>query len=54
MLIFREDFPKLQKKSIDQIDYIPDFVLEQLFTNINSLNEEIIPVIWIILDFTSK
>ncbi|HDR6247077.1 TPA: tyrosine-type recombinase/integrase [Bacillus cereus] len=47
MLIFREDFPKLQKKPIDQIDYIPDFVLEQLFTNINSLNEEIIPVIWI-------
>lgn len=29
LLIFSEDIPKQKKKSIDQIDYIPDYVLEQ-------------------------
>jgi integrase len=45
-LIFPEDKPELPKKSIDQIDYVPDFVLEQLFDNINNLHKEVIPVIY--------
>lgn len=47
LLIFPEDKPKLKKKSIDQIDYIPDYVLEQLFTHLNDLHSDIIPVIWV-------
>lgn len=47
LLIFPEDKPKLRKKSNDQIDYIPDYVLEQLFTHINDLHKEVVPVIWI-------
>ncbi|PGV66632.1 tyrosine-type recombinase/integrase [Bacillus sp. R86525] len=46
LLLFPEDKPKLRKKSIDQIDYIPDCVLEQLFTHINDLHKDIIPVVW--------
>ncbi len=30
-----------------QIDYIPDFVLEQLFEHINDLHKDLIPVVWI-------
>ncbi|MGE7871615.1 tyrosine-type recombinase/integrase [Bacillus paramycoides] len=47
LLLFPEDKPKLKKKSIDQIDYITDFVLEQLFTNIDGLHKEVIPVVWV-------
>jgi len=47
LLIFPKDKPKQKKKSIDQIDYIPDYVLEQLFANINYLHEDIQPVIWV-------
>lgn len=47
LLFFPEDRPKLRKKTLDQIDYIPDFVLEQLFKHINDLHKEVIPVIWI-------
>jgi integrase len=47
LLLFPEDKPKLRKKSIDQIDYISDFVLEQLFTHINDLHKDVIPVIWV-------
>jgi integrase len=47
LLFFPEDKPKRRKKSIDQIDFIPDYVLEQLFSNINSLQKEIQPVLWI-------
>jgi integrase len=47
LLIFPEDKPKLRKKSIDQIDYIPDYVLEQLFTYIDDLHKDVIPVVWI-------
>lgn len=47
LLLFPEDKPKLKKKSIDQVDYIPDFVLDQLFTHINDLHKEVIPVVWI-------
>lgn len=42
-----QDLPKHEKIEKNQIDYIPDFVLDQLFENINSLPEEIIPIIWI-------
>ncbi|RXG08738.1 transposase [Bacillus cereus] len=47
LLISPEDKPKLRKKSIDQIDYIPDSVLEQLFTHINDLHKDVQPVVWI-------
>ncbi len=47
LLLFPEDKPKLRKKSVDQIDYIPDFVLEQLFTYINDLHKDVIPVVWV-------
>lgn len=46
VLIFPEDKPKMPKKSIDQIDYVPDFILEQLFDNINNLHKEIIPIVY--------
>ena len=47
MLIFSEDKPALKKKPYDQIDYVPDFVLEQFFKNINNLHKEVIPVAYI-------
>jgi integrase len=47
LLIFPEDKPISRKKSIDQIDYIPDYVLEQLFTHIDELPKDVVPVIWI-------
>lgn len=46
-LFLPQDLPKHEKIEKNQIDYIPDFVLDQLFENINSLPEEIIPIIWI-------
>lgn len=46
-LFLPQDLPKHEKLEKNQIDYIPDFVLDQLFENINSLPEEIIPIIWI-------
>ncbi|MBB6448010.1 tyrosine-type recombinase/integrase [Bacillus benzoevorans] len=47
LLIFPGDKPQLRKKSIYQINYIPDYVLEQLFTHIDDLHKEVIPVVWI-------
>lgn len=47
ILIFPEDKPKLKKKSYDQIDYVPDFILDQLFKHINNLHKQIVPVIWV-------
>jgi integrase len=47
LLIFPEDKPKQKKKSIDQIDYIPDYVLEKLFAHINDLHKDVQPVIWV-------
>ena len=47
LLFFPEDKPKLRKKPIDHIDYIPDYVLEQLFTYINDLPKDVIPVVWV-------
>ncbi|WP_074554032.1 tyrosine-type recombinase/integrase [Bacillus cereus] len=46
-LIYSEDYPKLDKKSDDDIDYIPDYVLEQLFTHINNLHPDVQPIVWI-------
>jgi len=47
ILIFPEDKPKQKKKPYDQIDYIPDYVLEQLFNHINNLHKAVIPIVWI-------
>ncbi|MFI8705466.1 tyrosine-type recombinase/integrase [Bacillus sp. NPDC077411] len=47
LLLFPEDKPKRKKKSVDQIDYIPDFVLEQFFMHIDDLHKEAIPVVWV-------
>lgn len=47
ILLFPEDRPKERKKSIDQIDFTPDFVLEQLFIHINELHQDVIPVVWV-------
>jgi integrase len=46
ILIYQEDKPKVPKKSNDQIDYVPDFVLEQLFDNISNLHKEVVPVVY--------
>jgi integrase len=46
-LLYSEDFPKIEKKSDDDIDYIPDHVLEQLFEHINDLHPDVIPIVWI-------
>ncbi|MFE4525172.1 tyrosine-type recombinase/integrase [Cytobacillus firmus] len=46
-LIYPEDFPTVPKKSLDEIDYIPDYVLEQLFNNLNDLHPDVQPIIWI-------
>ncbi|MEK5071792.1 tyrosine-type recombinase/integrase [Sporosarcina sp. FSL K6-1508] len=48
LLIFPEDKPKQKKKSIDQINYIPDYVLEKLFTHINALHSDVQPVVWVV------
>lgn len=47
MLIFPDDKPTLIQKSFDQIQYVPDYVLAQLFSNINNLRVEVVPVVWI-------
>jgi len=47
LLVFPEDKPKLRKKSIEQIDYIPDFVLEQLFFHLDQLHKNVVPVVWV-------
>lgn len=46
-LFYPEDKPKIRKRAIDQINYIPEYVLEQLFIQINDLHKEVIPVVWI-------
>ena len=46
-LIYKEDKPSREKKDASKIDYIPDFVLEQLFDNINGLYKDTVPIIWI-------
>ena len=46
-LIYRDDKPKQPKKSADKVDYIPDFVLDQLFEHINDLHPHVIPVVYV-------
>lgn len=46
VLILPGDKPNVPKKSNDQIDYISDFVLEQLFENINHLHKDVVPVVY--------
>lgn len=46
ILILPSDKPTVKKKPYDQIDYVPDTVLEQLFENINNLHKEVIPIVW--------
>ncbi|MFE4038759.1 tyrosine-type recombinase/integrase [Priestia sp. YIM B13489] len=45
-LLYSEDYPTFDKKSDDDIDYVPDYILEQLFENINDLHPEVQPVVW--------
>ena len=47
ILIYTDDKPKVPKKSENQIDYVPDFVLEQLFENINNLHKKVVPVVYV-------
>lgn len=47
LLIFPDDRPKPRKKPIDDIDYIPDHVLEQLFTYIDYLHKDAQSVVWV-------
>lgn len=46
-LIYKEDKPSREKKDASKIDYVPDFVLEQLFDNINGLYKDTVPIVWI-------
>lgn len=47
ILVQRDDKPQFMKKSVDDISYIPDSVLSQLFDNINELSEKVQIVLWI-------
>lgn len=47
LLIFTEDIPGTKTKSISQVDYIPDFVLKQLFKHIGDLDYDIQAIVWI-------
>lgn len=46
-LILPEDKPKIPKKSNNQIDYVPEFVLQQLFDNINNLHIKVTPIVYV-------
>ncbi|MBB6454555.1 integrase [Salirhabdus euzebyi] len=46
-LLFPEDIPRSKRKSIHQIDYIPEFVLKQLFKHIKGLHPDVTAVIMI-------
>jgi integrase len=46
-LLYSEDYPPMKKKSVDDIDYIPDYVLEQLFEYLNDLHPDIQPIVWV-------
>lgn len=47
LLIFPEDKPEPRKKSLEQIGYIPDFILEQLFSQLDELHKDVAPVVWV-------
>ena len=46
ILIRSDDIPKVNRYNDSQINYIPDFVLEQLFNNIHNINTDAIPIIY--------
>ena len=46
-MLYSEDYPSLDKPSDDDIDYIPDYVLEQLFENVNDLHPDVQPIVWV-------
>lgn len=46
-LIYPGDFPNRLRKSADSIDYVPDFILEQLLEHINDLHPDVQPVVWV-------
>ncbi len=46
-LIYPGDIPNMPKKATDDIDHVPDFVLEQLFGHINDLHPDVQPVVWV-------
>lgn len=47
ILIRSDDKPKVNRYDNTQIHYVPDFVLNQLFNNINNLNKDVIPIVYI-------
>ncbi|MGK0533316.1 tyrosine-type recombinase/integrase [Bacillus sp. 'calajunan'] len=49
-LFYPGDVPNLPKKSKDNIEYVPDFVLEQLFKHINDLHPDVQPVVWVMYE----
>ncbi|UPW84008.1 tyrosine-type recombinase/integrase [Lysinibacillus sp. Ag94] len=46
-LIYPGDIPNMPKKATDDIEHVPDFVLEQLFEHINELHPDVQPVVWV-------
>lgn len=46
-LIYPGDIPNMPKKATDDIDHVPDFVLEQMFEHINELHPDVQPVVWV-------
>ena len=48
-LIFPYDRPVVPKKPYDQIDHVPDFILKQIFENLEHFDKEksVTPIIWI-------
>lgn len=50
ILIFPDDAPKSPRRAYDDIKYVPDFVLEQLFQNFHKLQSHIQPVIRIMFE----
>lgn len=46
-LLFTEDYPTLDKKSDDDIEHIPDHILDQLFESINDLHPDVQPIVWV-------
>lgn len=45
MLVLPTDKPLYKKKPNDQIDYIPEYVLDQLFENLDNLHKDVVPVV---------
>ncbi|PAF34034.1 transposase, partial [Terribacillus saccharophilus] len=46
-LLYPEDVPPQEKKPSNNIDHIPDYVLEQLFENIDNLHPDAQAIVWV-------